>query len=399
MVQTKDKLFKLQACRDYMVDELSRRLTVMLDKADDFLFNLVQKSGPAEHGFYFDAMREVRLKRTSIQTDFRDLLSWSFNEYMESGSGASKIYDDTESDIEEKLAVSSTLEKVNARCHEMLLSLDKYMMEALDGIDASNKTNPVYPESICNAFKLACEALDADIEIRLILYKLFEKYVTRDLDSIYPEIEKLLHQSGENKQASENTYYEIKQDNTLQEHADEEAHKRDKNYFIIANRIIRNEIYLHMGDGVLPSFVQDFILVHWSKLLLKIYIKNGTESNAWIHAMEVITDLVNCIGNKSSITEKMMLADVMPNLVQRLKYGMNVIPVKPAVHKEFISELVAYHNRLMSEAGNMKDGKNLKGYSSEDITLPSFRTTGATMPFTDELLVDNRPQKKTELDS
>ena len=398
MSNTQEKPVKLHKCRDLMLDELSRRLNVMLDKADDFLFNLVQKSGPAEHGFYFDAMREVRLKRTSMQTGFRDQLSRAFEDYAKPAPVSALSRDEARSDIEEKLAVTSTLEKINANCHALLLSLDQRMMEALNGTDDGNRINPVRPETICNAFQLACEAVDTDIEIKLILYKLFEKYVTRDLGSLYQSIDELLAGENENLPEREHTYYEITEDNTEEKPADGKAETRDKNFYIIANRIIRNEIYLHMGEGVLPSFVQDFILVHWSKLLLKIYIKQGTESNAWIHAIEVITDLVNCIGNKSSITEKMMLADVMPNLVQRLKYGMNVIPVKPVVRKEFISELLAYHNKLMTDAGNAKNSGKLKGYSSEDITLPSFRTSGAKLPFSDELLAENRTQKKTDLD-
>ena len=399
MSTTHEKPAKLQKCRDHILDELSRRLTVMLDKADDFLFNLVQKSGPAEHGFYFDAMREVRLKRTSMQTGFRELLSRAFDDYANPASVTADLYADSRPDIEEKLAVSSTLEKINSGCHELLLTLDQRMMEALEGTDSDNRNNPIRPETICSAFQKACEAVDTDMEIKLILYKLFEKHVTRDLESLYRDLDRLLAEETTSEPAKDLAYYEIRHDDAAENPADSNTETRDKNFYIIANRIIRNEIYLHMGEGVLPSFVQDFLLVHWSKLLLKIYIKQGTESNAWIHAIEVITDLVNCIGNKSSVTEKMMLSDVMPNLVQRLKYGMNVIPVKPAIRKEFISELLAYHNKLMNDAGNVEKNGKLKGYSSEDITLPSFRTSGTRLPFSDELLIENRTQTKTELDS
>lgn len=47
----------LNECRDLMTDRLSQGLSVMLNMADDILFDLVRKSGPSEHHYYFNAMR------------------------------------------------------------------------------------------------------------------------------------------------------------------------------------------------------------------------------------------------------------------------------------------------------------------------------------------------------
>ncbi len=76
---------------------------------------------------------------------------------------------------------------------------------------------------------------------------------------------------------------------------------KDKNYFIVANRIIRNAITQHIGKATLPDFARDFIFTHWSKLLLKIHVKEGASSRAWLHAIDVIDDLVKCIGNETSL--------------------------------------------------------------------------------------------------
>lgn len=393
----------LKKCRILMTDRLSHALSVMLDRADDLFFDLVQKSGPSEHSFYFNAMREVRLKRTTIESGFKDafieiyenILSGQPGENIDSG-------EDTEMDIEESLALNASVEKIKHRCHESLLELDKHMRELLENMAEHNNHNPVRPETVCQAFHTACEPIESGVEVKLILFKLFEKHVAGDLNAIYADLSSLLTESRINARARQNSTYTNNLESS-ESGIEGSGRKnrdiiRDKNYFVIANRIIKNEINQHMGQDALPAFIRNFIYCHWSKLLLKIYIKEGVESRAWLHAMEVIDDLVNCVGNRSSMNEKLMLSNVMPNLIQRLKFGMNVIPVKEAQREEFISELSQYHKNLIEKARKEISEEDKPQQNSEDITVPSFRTTVARTPFTDELLVDNKPGQKNDFD-
>ncbi len=89
---------------------------------------------------------------------------------------------------------------------------------------------------------------------------------------------------------------------------------------------------------------------------------------------------------------------MLPNLIQRLKYGMNVIPVTTAIREEFITELNEYQKILMAAAP--KEKKLVASQSgSEDITIPSFRNGGGpASPFSSELLVDNKKGIKTIFD-
>ena len=397
----------LKECRNLMTDRLSQALTVMLDKTDDVLFDMVQKSDSSDHRFYFNAMREVRLKRTSIETGFRENFSDLFNSLInvDSGSNQESIVLsglDKEVDIEESIAISSTVGKVKHDCHNALLTLDQRMGELLNGISVERKQNPIRPETVCNAFQEACQNVESGIEIKLVLFKLFEKYVAAGLQEIYTDIDTLLTEkriSTQNKQTSGtgNFYQEKPQDGAQSSLRQNTGIIKDKNFFITANRVIRQEISKHLGKGILPEFVRDFLFNHWSKLMLKIYIKEGRESMAWLHALDVIDDLVHCVGSETTIAEKMNLAKVMPNLLQRLKYGMNVIPVTPALREEFIAELRQYHKDMLDKAS--ENSEKTSKASGEDITVPSFRSSGGKIPFTDELLVDNKPGLKKDFDS
>ena len=70
----------LRDCRSLVADQLSRSLTAMLAKVDDALFELAEKAeSNAAQSVYFDAMREVRLKRQGMETDFREEFLRGFN--------------------------------------------------------------------------------------------------------------------------------------------------------------------------------------------------------------------------------------------------------------------------------------------------------------------------------
>ena len=391
----------LGECRGIMTDRLSGALFVMLNRADDVLFDLVQKSGPSEHHFYFDAMRELRLKRTSIETGFKESFVNLFNKEInispEAAEGDVQEDDDREIDIEETIALTSTVGKIKHDCHNALISLDQRMTSLLSEISVNKRHNPIRPETVCHAFHMACQPIESGIEIKLILFKLFEKYVVAELQNIYTDIDSLLTEkkfSTQSQQNSAGIYSQDKSTETQQTAPRENSGIiKDKNYFVIANRLIRSEISKHTSDVVIPDFVKDFLYSHWSKLLLKIYIKEGVESKAWFHAIEVIDDIVNTIGSKTSPKEKIILAPAFNNLMQRLKYGMNVIPVAPLAREEFIIELRQYHRELIGNAMAEVDKEAINKVESEDITTPSFRKSGGKIPFMDELFADNKGDK------
>lgn len=124
--------------------------------------------------------------------------------------------------------------------------------------------------------------------------------------------------------------------------------------------------------------------------------QNHTRHDAGIIAVDVVDDLVNCIGKETSVNDKLNLEPVMPNLIQRLKFGMNVIPVTPVIREKFIAGLKQYHQDLIEKARVARPSE--KQPSCEDITVPSFRTSSSKTPFMDELLVDNKKGYKKDFD-
>ena len=371
----------LDDCRKLMNERLSRSVATMMDKADDMLFDLSQKNDDVnERANYFYAMREMRLKRQDIESNFHSKFNKLFDSGIHGKLGVNDMHPKA-TEIEESVALENTIKKTQNTCREALLYLDQRMGKLLGDPEMKKVVNPLRPEAVCNAFQEACENIETDIEIKLILFKLFDKYVTSELQDVYIEINNLLSKEIEEPAVE----VEIEKP----ELANVKPNIKDRTFYIKANTIIKDAINGRTGVESLPEFARSFLSQHWSKLLLKIYIRDGAGGNAWIHAVDVIDDMVNCLGSNTSIKEKQSLSGLMPNLKQRLRYGMNVIPLSPTVRDEFLNEMTQYYNILIDTRAIQDDP--IYDNETEDITVPKFAKTGGSgsTPFMSELLKDD----------
>lgn len=186
----------LNECRDMALTHLPVSLKAALDQIDDALFEIANKADNSNRqNRYFDAMRELRMKRDDFEKDFFDTFSEEFdNSLVEDNINASDKVDfastlelslvDTD-EVEESLAVTNFVESVNSRCREELFGLDKRMALLLSEPNLEHDKNPLGPAIIGKSFKHACELLSSDIEVKLTLYKLFDKYTCPNLHQMY----------------------------------------------------------------------------------------------------------------------------------------------------------------------------------------------------------------------
>lgn len=194
----------LQRCRSLVLERLSDALKNMLDKADDALFDLADKSvNTVEQTLYFDAMRDIRLKREAIVRDYRVQFERAFDQKCRARCNArldfhSRQAEDMEfelvadDDMEENIAVSNMQAKTVSNCREELFALDKRIAVLLGESSLDSDDNPLGPRTICGAVQEACHVLDAGLNIHLIILKLFDKYVLNKVPQVYRDINRLL---------------------------------------------------------------------------------------------------------------------------------------------------------------------------------------------------------------
>ena len=49
----------------------------------------------------------------------------------------------------------------------------------------TKEANPLCPDIICGSFRSATESIEASIEIKLIIFKLFDKFVVQHINTLY----------------------------------------------------------------------------------------------------------------------------------------------------------------------------------------------------------------------
>ncbi|MEM7468942.1 MAG: DUF1631 family protein, partial [Pseudomonadota bacterium] len=91
-------------------------------------------------------------------------------------------------EMEESLAVTNFVENINSRCREELFGLERRMSLLMSNPELDREELPLGPRVIGNAFKHACEQLDSDIEVKLTLYKLFDKFTGGNLQQFYGSV-------------------------------------------------------------------------------------------------------------------------------------------------------------------------------------------------------------------
>jgi len=195
----------LTQVRDKAAQQLKQALQGLFDSADDSLFEMADRAtSNVEQNAFFEAMRDLRLKRKTIERGFLQKIFESFATLNQYEIGKAPLLDAVSFDalslvqndqLEESVAVDAMVSKVMNRDGVALGHLTT-RLNALVSKKIDEKNNPLGPRALCEAFLEACRELGVEIKVKLIIFKLFEKSVLGDLDQLYAEVNQQLITAG-----------------------------------------------------------------------------------------------------------------------------------------------------------------------------------------------------------
>lgn len=198
----------LKLVRGISLKRVSALVGTLFENVDDALFDLAERAGSnALQTEFFDGMREVRKKRQLVERMFQEQATRAFNEFADgklrparpevapqaTGSGLSLV-DDAE--LEESLAVTSMVSKAENRLQRSLYQLNQRLAVIIGGGKVEDPTNPIGPAVLCHAFRSAIREFNVNVQVKLIVYKLFDRYVMAGLDPVYEEVNIELIRAG-----------------------------------------------------------------------------------------------------------------------------------------------------------------------------------------------------------
>lgn len=193
--------------RDASGQSLKSVLASFFDRADDALFELADRSGSnLDQTAYFDAMRELRLRRKAMVVSILQYVSQAFNEIgkFQPRQGARSLDDIDEdslslldhSQLEQQVAIDNLINKLRNRYTEQIRLLTVRVEHLVSGIELKDAQMPLSPEIICGGVAEACADLDIDIRAKLVVLKLFDRLLADTLGDFYKEANRTLITEG-----------------------------------------------------------------------------------------------------------------------------------------------------------------------------------------------------------
>jgi hypothetical protein len=156
-----------------------------------------------EQNIFFEAMRDLRLKRKNIERGFLEQFFEAFvglTQYDPTHNTLPRtlMFEDSAprtDDMERSVAVETMVGRVLKRDGFALDQLT-LRLNALLGNTLDDQHNPLGPAMLCEFFLQAGRNLGVEIKVKLILLKLFERYVLADTEQLYAEANQLLLATG-----------------------------------------------------------------------------------------------------------------------------------------------------------------------------------------------------------
>ncbi|MFZ5934615.1 DUF1631 domain-containing protein [Pseudomonas sp. HS6-2] len=181
--------------RDKAALQLRQGLQALFDNADDTLFEMADRAADRfDQNLYFEAMRDLRLKRKHIERGFLDIFYDTFariGQFDPLGQQASKNQAYRERAVAVDGMVARVLSRDGLALEQLGMRLQCLLARSFDELQ-----NPFGPAALCGYFLDAGRNLGVGLRVKLILLKLFERYVLRDIDVLYAEANQLLAAAG-----------------------------------------------------------------------------------------------------------------------------------------------------------------------------------------------------------
>ncbi len=193
--------------RDVSGQSLKSVMSGFFDKADDALFELADKAATnQDQTAYFDAMRELRLRRKNMTVSVLQYVSRAFNEIGSFRPGGSsgrldEVDQDSlalvdHSELEQQVAIDNLVNKLRNQHAEVIRLLNVRVAHLVPSVRLEDSQMPLSPEVICGGVAEACSDLEIDIRAKLVVLKLFDRLLAGVLGDFYKDANKTLIAEG-----------------------------------------------------------------------------------------------------------------------------------------------------------------------------------------------------------
>lgn len=189
------------------LEVLLQLLGELFEKADDAFFDYAQKAGSTQKQEEFiETMRTLRLKRKEIERTIIQHVNQQLQQLQDSRAAGARQDQDSFSleslslvandDLEMDVAIEGMSSKARSACAESLYQLNMRLDLLVTSQTVNDQNNPLNPRHVCEGFKKASKLVECDIKSRLIIFKLFDKFVMSHYDEVLDAANGCLAEAG-----------------------------------------------------------------------------------------------------------------------------------------------------------------------------------------------------------
>lgn len=196
----------LNRCKDMVIVYINALLTELFNNSDKALTGFAQKAETNEmQNRFFEAMSMIRNRHGLVEHEFRELISEGFDRFWKDEAESTPFGNqDEDSELElvdhDSMDVNTALENMISRTvgnhRSQLYALGQRLSVVNGGQSVKHKQIPAGPHHLTTTFNEAIDALGLDVRIKLIVLALFDKYVLKQLGTLYEDFNNSLKDAG-----------------------------------------------------------------------------------------------------------------------------------------------------------------------------------------------------------
>jgi hypothetical protein len=194
------------SCESVLEAYFHETLADLFENIDDALYDFADRSeDSAVQAEFFDSMRDVRRERKRMEGVFKRKFLNAFDGFWSDrhiqgedlyGVPAASLSLVGDDELEESLAITNIVSKIEHRFSGSLADIAQRFSHLAGSVDVHSNNNPLGPAAICRVFQEVLSPVDINVRVKLVVYKLFEKYVMLGLGDLYRDINQRLIEQG-----------------------------------------------------------------------------------------------------------------------------------------------------------------------------------------------------------
>ena len=188
----------LNDCRELAMKRLSGSLHEMLVDVEEDLFQMAEASYDREmQNLYLEVRGKAKEKWPKIEAAFSRHYIDVFNHKMrgEMDTAMKTLAASTqelrlveEDDLAESIAMQELAARLREQNEDELSLLGERVAMLLGKNELKDEDNPISPQAVCDALKLACNEIEGSVKLKLVLLKQIEQHVSSALHAVYADL-------------------------------------------------------------------------------------------------------------------------------------------------------------------------------------------------------------------